>query len=851
MKKLKSTVSMLLVLVLLLGMLYVPQVSAEELSTDTVYIDQILYQESAAEERNHETEDETVHPVEIPTSETEVREPVPDEQVGSDETPTDETPEETPGLLTNARAITEGRYLNTANIWPMNGEVLTYTYQGKKHTMDHMPLHAIYYNGAYRTAYCIEPGKIVDGSNVYTGEEVTGESPWGKMDYSKQRGVSLALLYGAPNSISSTDERTDIAYQMATYMIIHEIILGFRESVHPFNRTNDAYFDVFGGGTASNEETLGITSDWYTEAHWYAVRRTDIAYAYNYISDKLAKHDLVPSFASSFQNQAKTYELVDQGNGTYSITLTDTNGILSQYSFTNTADLTFTKSSDGKSLTITTKNPLLETTMVAPTKVVPNVSENGSAFLIWSLGSEDQSLCTVKSMTEDPVPAYFKVRTPQPSLSIQKVIDEDGPLNGWEFALYSDAACTKLVSGPHTTGRTGVITLDGVAPGEYYVKELGHIDNYVNAEYGCTGENPKKVTLEKGKTTTVTFENVLRNGSLKIVKSTNTGTNLEGWRFDIYSDAACLNPIEGSPFYTNAGGTVIIPDLPAGTIYVKEDARTDPLWECDSDVHAVVISANKTKTLNIRNIQYGTMKIIKKMLDGGSVEGWTFDIHQVSDNALVGTYTTGADGTIVTDKLLPGSYYVYERLPEDSEYINETPNPQVVSVTGGATAEVIFNNCLASLSLAIEKVDEQGNALTGAEFLLEWSEDGQNWAPIVSSAASGVKKGTTKLQGVENGKIKVDDAGKLLFDGLHSKCYYRLTETAAPEGYQLLKEAAFEGVIEPDEDRSLAIRIVNAPAFLLPATGAQSMIAFAVVQASLMIAGTIFIVEAKKRKEIE
>ena len=311
-----------------------------------------------------------------------------------------------------------------------------------------------------------------------------------------------------------------------------------------------------------------------------------------------------------------------------------------------------------------------------------------------------------------------------------------------------------------------------------------------------------------------------------------------------------MNPIEGSPFYTNSGGTVIISDLPAGTIYVKEAASTDPLWECDSDVHAVVISANQTQTLNIRNVQYCTMKIIKNMLDGGSLEGWIFDIHQASDHALVGTYTTDANGVIVTDKLLPGSYYVYERIPEDSEYINETPNPQLVQVIGGATAEVTFNNCLAAVALSIQKVDLQGNALTGAEFMLEWSEDGVNWLPIVSYQGSGVKKGATKLQGIVDGRIKVDENGKILFEGLHSKCYYRLTETAAPNGYQLLTDVAFEGLIEPDEDRMLELRVVNCPVFTLPATGSFDALTLLVMQLSLFFAGTILIVCAHKRRII-
>jgi uncharacterized surface anchored protein len=114
-----------------------------------------------------------------------------------------------------------------------------------------------------------------------------------------------------------------------------------------------------------------------------------------------------------------------------------------------------------------------------------------------------------------------------------------------------------------------------------------------------------------------------------------------------------------------------------------------------------------------------------------------------------------------------------------------------------------------------------------------------------------VKKGTTKLQGIVDGKIKVDETGKLLFDGLHSKCYYRLTETAAPAGYQLLKDAAFEGMIEPDEDRTLALRVINAPVFELPATGSLGMRALAVLQWGILLAGAIFVAQAAKRKETE
>lgn len=61
-------------------------------------------------------------------------------------------------------------------------------------------------------------------------------------------------------------------------------------------------------------------------------------------------------------------------------------------------------------------------------------------------------------------------------------------------------------------------------------------------------------------------------------------------------------------------------------------------------------------------------KRLLSMPDGGSAAGWVFEVYHANDNKLVGTYTTGADGTITTDYLLPGKYVVKEIIEEDSLY---------------------------------------------------------------------------------------------------------------------------------------------------------------------------------------
>lgn len=58
-------------------------------------------------------------------------------------------------------------------------------------------------------------------------------------------------------------------------------------------------------------------------------------------------------------------------------------------------------------------------------------------------------------------------------------------------------------------------------------------------------------------------------GSMKLVKTTEDGKNLSGWKFGIYSDSGCSNLISG-PHTTDSTGALSVSNLTAGTVYVKE-----------------------------------------------------------------------------------------------------------------------------------------------------------------------------------------------------------------------------------------------------------------------------------------
>jgi LPXTG-motif cell wall-anchored protein len=346
----------------------------------------------------------------------------------------------------------------------------------------------------------------------------------------------------------------------------------------------------------------------------------------------------------------------------------------------------------------------------------------------------------------------------------------------------------------------------------------------------------------------VTFTNT-HFGYAEIQKSTNTGKDLGGWKFNIYTDADCTQKVTGSPFTTDNAGKMSVRLLP-GTYFVQEvdESAAKPDWVFDTKVHVVTVKAGETVSVTLKNDQMGRAKLIKAMPDGGPVSGWVFDIYRKSDNAHMGTFTSSEDGTILSDWMLPGEYLVYEQLDEQSVYWCESENPQAVTIKAGETAEVTFTNRLKPGKIAIQKVDVTGKPLAGAEFLLEWSVDGKTWQPVSHTDSQYVLEGTCTSAGLKNGRLISGADGLVEFIGLHPERLYRLTETAAPEGYQLLADTAYEGGLPADKDLVIQLTVVNVPTFELPKTGSKSMLLMPISLAlAAALCGAILVIGKRKK----
>ena len=290
-----------------------------------------------------------------------------------------------------------------------------------------------------------------------------------------------------------------------------------------------------------------------------------------------------------------------------------------------------------------------------------------------------------------------------------------------------------------------------------------------------------------------------------------------------------------------------------GIYYAKETGDEygrfeDEYWLVDESVHEFEIKPHEDTAVYFTNVQYGKLQITKTVSSHGSVAGWQFKITDADGREIEGSpFTTGEDGVILTENILPGTYTVEELFPEDSLFQCTTENPQTVTVTQGKIAEVSFNNCLRPGKIELKKVDITGSPLAGATFLLKWSADGSLWWPIEYSDSETVEEGCCSNPDVVDGMLTTGEDGILVWDNLYPGLHYKLTECTAPEGYNLLNKAAFEGKL-PIDDLTVEVRVINTRIFTMPETGVSTGMVLKIM--SLLAAiGCLGVIVYRKRKE--
>ena len=701
MKHFRSIVSLLMVFVLCFGM--IPCAFADEITTPTAP----QSGEGSASEAVPPNTDQTPPPEESAAPPEESTEP-PSEEAAEpmEEDPTDEItlPEELDDLDSDDRLLGAEAYASTQKSIMLfdfadNGDYTTrlnyqvscaYKPNGSGTTrtayVKNMGWHFARYGGvahADEPLYCIEPwrnyaastsGNSVDRDVTLNGSgSTTGSNVWYALPSARREAIGLILLYSDQqwnHSISVTsvkkDSNPNVPLRVATQILIYEIVCGLRDP-SSFNRNS------------SNE--CGTSGDVFYAAASASV--SGFSSCYHSLVSAIQSAKTIPSFCGSSSSNAPTIQLSGNTGSAY-----DSNGVLPNFSFSNGNGARFSKS--GNTLNITKTGDISESTVFTATRYLPSASN--SSYNIWYMsGSSYQTTISLYNAGSSGLNAYFKIKAPSlGNISLTKTTEDGTNLSGWKFGIYSDSACSNLVSGPYTTNSIGKLSVTGLTAGTYYVKELGNTDSSVGALYSCASTNPQRVTITSGQTASVSFYNKRNTGSIQLVKKTNTGENLGGWKIGLYTDSACTNPVSGSPFTTGADGTVTVSGLQKGTYYAKEISTDDPYWEFDTAVKSVTIAVGKTAEVTFTNTHYGRIEIRKTTNTGNQLGGWTFRVRDSKGNSY-GDFTTDENGYACTQNLPLGWYTVVELPTEDNYWLTELGFHDVTVKAGETTVDTWLN----------------------------------------------------------------------------------------------------------------------------------------------------------------
>lgn len=559
--------------------------------------------------------------------------------------------------------------------------------------------------------YCIEPGVPQESGDSFTkkGEDFWDEYPSSYNSTISPDDIKLFIgrifQYGYTGTIStswrSQNEGGDkLAHAVATQLLIWETVVGERDA--DFNKVGT-------GGKSAIVEQISTNHPLYSQIMSY----------YNSIAASVQRHSKVPSFLAKSAGKAQNIELEWNGEA-YTATLTDTNGVLSDYTFfSEQTGIDFT--TRGNTLTITAEAAPTKPLIISATKT--NIRKG---VVVWSDGHYDpdgtmQDVVTYSATVSDPVKGYLNIKVSYGSAKIVKT-SEDGKVEGISFTVTGNGV-NKTVQ----TGAGGVIQIDNLAPGVYTVTEQSY-DKYEPQEV-------RRVTVVSGQVATVNFNNTLKRGTLIVTKTSEDGLN-EGVKFHLYGTSLSGLAVDEYAVTDNTGKAVFS-DVLIGTGYTLEEVDTAIRYVVpENQTSAVewnaVTNKSFTNILKKWNV-IATKSDAETGLPQGdaTLAGAVYGIYK--GDQLVDTYTTDANGQFTTKYYVCGDdWTIREITPSDGYLLDSTVYPigaeaKNYAVEYNTTANDVTEQIIKGRIAIIKHTDD-------GETQLETPETGAKFAVFLKAA---------------------------------------------------------------------------------------------------------------------
>ena len=479
------------------------------------------------------------------------------------------------------------------------------------------------------TAFCIQPGVPLKTGNTLRR---ASSDAWNALSDSQRKAVGLALLYGYQgnrhNLTGSDDEKW-----LATQTLVWEFVTGCRESTGSYHQTSSTIYSLHFGSNYANDGARA---------------------AYDQIVSLMANHNTIPSFMSGGENDI-TRELAYK-DGKYSLTLNDSNGVLSDFSFSSSdANVSVTRS--GNTLTISSTKAIGGTVRITAAKDgVPTV-DSGAKMIAYG----DPNLQDLVTGVENVggVRAYLNIETPTGTIALKKT-SEDGVVSGISFHIKGDGF-DKTVK----TDAEGNLTVEGLFPATYTITEQS-IDRY-------EPQQTQTVTLIGGRTTTVNFNNVLKRGSLEVVKTSEDGI-VEGMKFHLFGTSLSGLPVDEYAV-TNADGVArfenvlisgdtpyVLEEVDTAIRYVVPATQTAPIeWKKVTSRSFVNVLKKFNVTVTKTDVETGTPQ------GDASLAGAVYGIYKGEE--LIDSYTTDENGQFTTKYYVCGNDWSIREISPSEGYL--------------------------------------------------------------------------------------------------------------------------------------------------------------------------------------
>ena len=612
----------------------------------------------------------------------------------------------------------------------------TYLLNGSQHK------YSVHKTSDGKYAYCLEYAQSHPRDVSMSVVDLSSSSAWTNLSSTAATGIRRATIVGIPNYRYGVSLD---AGAIATQAIIAEYENGWRTSAN-----------------ASNIKAGLSDTRFYDMAYKY----DDVWKAYSGIIKNIANYDRRPSFNGNTYNV--TY---NSSTKSWTYTLNDSNGILSDYVIGGISNNNASVSISGNKLTITTSE-YISSLKITLNKygTTPSSQSYGTAVaLYYNSGTQELVYGTISEPVNATVSFTFSAAPAvNGTLDLYKYSARDNSrLPGAEFSIYKSSGGLYATI---ETDENGHAHLDGIPEDTYTIVETKAPEGFK-----LPSNWAQMFTVNKNHTT-ISFPPVMNTplennkGSAYFVKrESQSNTVRENAVLNIYAaeDIYDTTVSTSIPFYqtdelitsvtTYDSGFAEVKDLLFGRYYAVEQSAPDGLL-LNSERHYFEVAKNvfdyepmisvslpsaelydengNIEYGNATSYQYGTITAQVENELTGFIEGAIISIYYVNplgERALVGTGITDDNGVVTFDNVAYGLEYALvqtgnmsdEYSISEAEYIfslnDELPNSAFVFTNElfnqGKFSAVLITIFDDPIEVTLKKIDEDTlQGLSGAVF---------------------------------------------------------------------------------------------------------------------------------------